>query len=61
MAGWESKKTISPQHDHILRAMALAQLLPAASAEQARSVLDHVRLGEPSKAPRRLVVDELAS
>ena len=61
VAGWESKKVISPQHDHILRAMALAHLVPAANPEQVRSVLSHVRTGSPPKTPRRLVVEKLAS
>jgi DNA-binding transcriptional regulator YiaG len=60
VAAWESKKSISPQHDHILRAMVLAKLA-AATPEQLRAVLEHVHMTNPPKTAQRLVVSAIAS
>ncbi len=61
VAAWESKKPISPQHDHILRAMVIAKLAPAATPEQLQAVLEHVHKANPPKTIHRFVVSALAS
>ncbi|MCC6806089.1 MAG: helix-turn-helix domain-containing protein [Deltaproteobacteria bacterium] len=59
VAAWESKKPISPQHDHILRAMVLAKLMRKDSSDLL--ALEHVHTAKPRRAVRRLVVERLAS
>jgi DNA-binding transcriptional regulator YiaG len=61
VAAWESKKAISPQHDHILRAMVLVKLAPAATPQQLRAVLEQVHKANPPKTVQRFVVSDLAS
>lgn len=60
VAGWESKRPISPQHDHILRAMVLAKLGRAATPAQLVT-LEHVHTATPPKSPPRVVVEKMAS
>ena len=65
VGSWESKiEPISPQHDHILRGMVLAELIEPAGSEpragRMRSVLAQVRKHAPAKTPRRLVVAGVA-
>lgn len=59
VAGWESKKPISPQHDLMLRAMALAKLTGPTSPEL--HALERVHMAQPRSSPRRLIVERLAS
>ncbi len=58
IAAWESKKPISPQHDHILRGMVLAKLTKQKSPELL--ALEHVHTAKPRRAARRFVVERLA-
>ncbi len=59
VAGWESKKPISPQHDLMLRAMAIAKLTGATSPEL--HALEQVHKAQPRTSSRRLVVERMAS
>ena len=58
VAAWESKKPISPQHDHILRAMVLAKLMRKDSSDLL--ALEHVHTAKPRRAVRRLVGERVA-
>ena len=59
VAGWESKKPISPQHDLIMRAIVLAAL--AEDAAPTLAALQQVHKAGPRPQSRRLVVQQLAS
>jgi YgiT-type zinc finger domain-containing protein len=60
VAAWESKKSISPQHDHILRTIVLAKLSRTATPAHLHA-LGHVHTAKPLKSPRKVVIEKLAS